>query len=520
MKRLLLICLLGLLLLAASPVLGEVTVSCTPENPRMGDYVDVTVTTDLENVKGVLYQLTCDGEEIFSGKPVTHLNVSFRPRREGTYTLTVTVQYGKKEQEAAEVRIPVSGTAPAQEAPDVVYSQKDGWWKDKVYSAKNHRSVEKAGCALFALSHSLQRLGFSGEEIRPDSLAQAYSRFYVPERGTNVEGLLTQAARDYGFITQDQLITTEKEIADCLERGDLLTFGIVLGHIAMADGLSEDGTKVHIVDSCAGATYERKDRFKTKGHIYYRAGDGTFTEAATPEDLPGLRWFFESQEYGGMDYWMDLSYCAYRGMRLIRTPWLQAPADGEYQPAELEYAGALISKVTVNEESVRIPTADLRWETRGADTPQLAVVTNKKGTRLLDGKGNALSGVRLLVCGTMVPVLRLDDDTLYVVWQNTCGYLSRKNAELLPVRTEGAFQTGTISLNGKTAGAATVIVHLNPKANSVKVTEWKIGTPVAVVQEEDGFFLVEGKGVRGWVHSKYITLDLADEPESEEEKGE
>ena len=46
------------------------------------------------------------------------------------------------------------------------------------------------------------------------------------------------------------------------------------------------------------------------------------------------------------------------------------------------------------------------------------------------------------------------------------------------------------------------------------------GTPVAVVQEEDGFFLVEGKGVRGWVHSKYITLDLADEPESEEEKGE
>ena len=36
----------------------------------------------------------------------------------------------------------------------------DGWWRGKVYSKEHKRTLESSGCALFALSHALQRIGF------------------------------------------------------------------------------------------------------------------------------------------------------------------------------------------------------------------------------------------------------------------------------------------------------------------------------------------------------------------------
>ena len=161
----------------------------------------------------------------------------------------------------------------------MVYSQKDGWWHKVIYCKDPYETLERGGCAIFSLSHILQRYGVTGEEVQPAALAPRYSRFYIKNRGTDNEGLINKNAEIYGYITQPELITTEREAVQCLRRGDLFTFGIVLGHIAMVDGVSEDGTLVHVVDSAPGATFERKNRFKTKGHIFYQNEDGSFTEA-------------------------------------------------------------------------------------------------------------------------------------------------------------------------------------------------------------------------------------------------
>lgn len=506
-----LLCLAAALLaLAGASAAAEAKLSFSPENPRVGDYVDVTVVPDREGAVGVRYQLSTPAGVVFEGgeaDTTAHFTASFRPREEAVYTLTAVIVYGKKDTESVSVTVPVSGTAPEQEGPDVVYSQKDGWWHDVVYNKKHHRSLEKAGCAVFALSHALQRLGLEGEEIQPDSLAAKYSSFYIEGRGTDNGGLLTRAGSDYGFLTQPDLIETDRGVATCLKRGDLLSFGIVLGHIAMADGISEDGTKVHVVDSAPGATYERKDRFKIKGHIYYQEEDGSFTEAETADQLPGIRWFFETGEYGGMAYWMDLHYCAHKGMRLIRRPWLKADTGSGLQPVTLEYAGALISKVSSGNESRRIPTGDLAWTTDGADGPRIAVITNKKGAKLTDGDGKAVSGT--VYPGAMFIVLRVEDDLCYVLWKDTFCYIDRKNVDLLPVMRE-AFSTGIVSMNGKTAGTAKVTARYTPSAKGAKVTEWTIGTPVAVVETGKDFTLVEGKGYRGWIQNKYLTLDAAE----------
>ena len=491
---------------------AEAEITFAPENPRVGDYVDVTVTPGREGALGVRYTLTTPEGTVCKEKNATeHYTASFRPRTEAEYTLTATVVYGKKDEESVSVTIPVSGTAPTQEGIDVVYSQKDGWWHSVIYRPKKPvETLEKGGCAIFSLSHILQRLGFSGEDVLPENLCVKNSKFYIPGRGTDNPGLITQASKDYSFTTQEDLIETEKGVADCLKRGELLTFMIVTGHIAMADGISEDGKYVHVVDSATGATFERKDRWKTKGHIFRQEKDGSFTEVTSAGQLPGIRWFFETEDYGGMAYWMDLHYCAHQGMRLICRNWLQLETDEGLESVALDYSGAMVTKVIRGTEAIRVPTRNLHWTTVGADSPQVAVVSNKKGANLLDGDGKNLERYsKKLSPGTILTVLGTDDKLCYVFWKDTFCYIAAKNVELLPAQQE-TFSSGIISMNGKTSGTAKVTVRTGTKKNSPKVTELTIGTPVAIAEKSGDYYLVEGKGRRGWIHKQYLTLEGED----------
>jgi len=505
-----------LALLCCASASAEVAISFTPENPRLGDYIDVTVTPGREGAQGVRYKLTTPEGTVCDEKDATeHYTASFRPREEAEYTLTATVVYGKKDEESASVTIPVSGVAPVQQGTDVVYSQKDGWWHSVIYRPKKPvETLEKGGCAIFSLSHILQRLGFSGEDVLPENLCVKNSRFYIPGRGTDNPGLILQASKDYGFTTQDDLIETEKGVADCLKRGDLLTFMIVTGHIAMADGISKDGQYVHVVDSATGATFERKDRWKTKGHIFYQKEDGSFTEAMSADELPGIRWFFETEDYCGMAYWMDLHYCAHQGMRLVRRDWLQLETEGGLESVGLDYSGAMVTKVIRGQEdaseSLRVPTKDLRWNTTGADSPKVAMVSNKKGANLVDGDGKNLERYsKKLTPGTLLTVLDAGEDLCYVFWRDTFCYIATKNVDLLPVH-DGSFSSGIVSMNGKTSGTAKVTVRAGTNKKSVKVTEWTIGTPIAIAGKDGSYYLAEGKGRRGWIHEQYVTLEGAD----------
>ena len=514
-----------LLLLTAASALADPSLTFTPENPRVGDYVDVTVTPGREGALGVRYELSTSDGIVYKPKDkdkakatTTHYAASFRPREEAVYTLTATIVYATNDYETVSVTIPVSGTAPKQEGPDVVYSQKDYWWHKTPYKKGSPSgTLENAGCAIFTLSHILQRLGNTGDGLQPDILASKNSRFFV-QGGTDNGGLIRQAAADYGFVTEDELITTEREAITCLRRGDLFSFGIVLGHIAMADSISEDGTLIHVVDSAPGATFPRKNdkRIRLQGHIYYQKEDGSFVEAMTADELPGIRWFFESGEYGGMEYWMDLNYALHynkhAGMRLIRRPWLQTDLGSGLQSVSLEYIGTMVSKVSTGSESesVRVPSKDLTWTTDGADGPQIAIITNKKGAKLLDGDGNTLESItKPRPVGSMFAVLSVQDDLVYVYWNENFCWLSRKNVDLLPV-VQDSYTTAVVSKNGKTTGSAKVTVISSPEKKSTKVTEWPVGTPVTIVETGKEYTLAEGKGYRGWIPNENLTLDTAE----------
>jgi len=78
MKRLLFLLCLLLLLSACSAALADPAVSFSPEQPRVGDYVDVTVTPSRADPEEIIYELLLDGEKSITYKPET------RPRKQST----------------------------------------------------------------------------------------------------------------------------------------------------------------------------------------------------------------------------------------------------------------------------------------------------------------------------------------------------------------------------------------------------------------------------------------------------
>ena len=126
-----LLCLAVLLLVyAGASARAESTLVFSPENPRVGDYVDVTVRPGRE-AQSVRYELSTPAGVVYKSKAEdlsAHFTASFRPREEAEYTLTAVIVYGKNDTETVSVTVPVSGTAPAQGGTDVVYSPKDGAW--------------------------------------------------------------------------------------------------------------------------------------------------------------------------------------------------------------------------------------------------------------------------------------------------------------------------------------------------------------------------------------------------------
>ena len=198
---------------------------------------------------------------------------------------------------------------PVPEKEFVLYSQCDGYWKDKKY---RHSTLEHSGCAIFALSHALQLLGYEGNEITPEQLAQTYA-FCLLEGGTMNSTLIGHAGDDFGFKTRYELYHNLNDILSRMEKGAVYSFGVVSGHIAMVAGVTEDHSKFRIIDSAPSATLERIKG----GQIYYQDENGRFIPVSDLSDFPGSVYYIENNAYGGLEYYLDAAYVSKQGVRLI-----------------------------------------------------------------------------------------------------------------------------------------------------------------------------------------------------------
>ena len=288
---------------------GEAELKLSAETLAVGEVLDITVRAWTANQ--VQYTLYKDGVQAAKTEPGQHFTASFRPREAGDYRLSVTVTDEAGKQVTKTGAFTVDPSLSPEDGLADIYSQKDGWWADKKY---RHSNLGKSGCAIFALSHALYRFGYDGDAILPQNLAEKYAYCLIPGEGTSNELLINTAAKDFGFKTQKNLITEKKTIEELLNEGTLFSFSIVKGHIAMVSGISEDGSMIRVVDSAPGATMER-----IKGESpYFEIVSGVYRAALSLDDLPGIRWYLDTGEYGGMEYWLPMDYVAKRGVRLMQ----------------------------------------------------------------------------------------------------------------------------------------------------------------------------------------------------------
>lgn len=199
---------------------------------------------------------------------------------------------------------------PEEDASFQLYSQCSGYWKDKKYRTSN---LEKSGCAVFSLSHALQHLGYTGDEIRPEILAQTYA-FALVQGGTMNDLLVGHAGEDFGFKTRYELYSDLPTIRSRMDQGAVYSFGIVTGHIAMIIEKSEDGAMFRVVDSAPSATWERIKN----AQLFLRDEEGAFYPISDLSQIPGIRYYIETGSFGGATYWLEDSYIAKRGVRLIQ----------------------------------------------------------------------------------------------------------------------------------------------------------------------------------------------------------
>lgn len=286
---------------------GELRVTLSADAVGVGDVVDITV--DAWTATGIGYELSFDGKIVAAASDTDHRFASYRVREAGEYTLKVTVTDEKGLSRSQTLTFTGDPDMPVVSDP-LHYSQKDGSWARTPY---RDRTLEQSGCAIFALSHALHRMGIEGEDTEPAALAKAYA-LCLTDTGTNNERLLREAGAKFGFTTRSALIGDGREITRRLQAGEMFSFAIVRGHIALIDGISEDGMMVHIVDSAPSATMERLE----DGVIYAEARAGILRPVESLDAIPGARWYFETDSYGCLEYWMPLSYAVRRGVRVIQ----------------------------------------------------------------------------------------------------------------------------------------------------------------------------------------------------------
>ena len=200
--------------------------------------------------------------------------------------------------------------------------------------------------------------------------------------------MITQAGLHFGFETVHLPVKDADEILSFLRRGDLFCFGPVARHVVLADAADAESRKVRVIDSDPGATFSRLGGTPA----WIPDEDGTWRKIRSAEEIPGIRWFFENNRFGGAEYWLDLDFCALRGMRLIRRPWLTLKEEGGETFVTPEAFGTAESTVTVNGDAVR----------------------NRKP----------------LPSGSAACALWVEADRVYVWWRGTYGYLRREDVEL------------------------------------------------------------------------------------------
>lgn len=199
-----------------------------------------------------------------------------------------------------------------------IYSQ-DIAWEGIDYSGG---TLQGYGCGLFSVNHAMQWIGIDPIPS-PAAMAETDRKrgFY-----SNEASYFARSAGIYGYSAEDlwnscyDIEPFRTRLKEVFNRGGAVTLhvsganrwsvnGHINGHYFLGVGISNDGNKVHVVDSSAGTTL---GVVRDSGHnAYYHDGNAFIPlnkEWGVDETIRAVSFGRQSEYASGCEYWVDIGF--------------------------------------------------------------------------------------------------------------------------------------------------------------------------------------------------------------------
>ena len=181
-------------------------------------------------------------------------------------------------------------------------------------------------------------------------------------------------------------------------------------------------------------------------------------------------------------------------------------SENEMIPVNVVYVGLVRSMVHLNGKEQLVDTCDLVWESEAPAEQLLAVINApKNGQAKMRAKTSAKSTV-LDTCRTnrVVRVLKVGKTWAFVDHNGLRGYIQNTSLTFYP-NERYEYETGYISVKGKTPKGETVYIRSAPKNNSRHLEQYPVATPLTIVSSDGNWTEIDVEGWHCYILSKYVS---------------
>ncbi len=205
-----------------------------------------------------------------------------------------------------------------------------------------------------------------------------------------------------------------------------------------------------------------------------------------------------------------------RGMALAArrngtyTPTAYRLGDCRWTRVEVAYMGTARSLISLDGEEMFVNTCDLSWETTAPDHQVLAVVKSQSAARLYpkpktSNKKDKTAILDRVPPGYVLRVIKTEGSWTMVDYKGLRGYILTSSLALY-ANEPREYRTGWVATkSGHTTGTSTVHVRNVPGGSQQE--EYRVGTPVTILDEDEKWCHVEVEGHMCYIQKDFVLYD-------------
>ena len=183
-------------------------------------------------------------------------------------------------------------------------------------------------------------------------------------------------------------------------------------------------------------------------------------------------------------------------------------ADGDLQEVTLVVMGVARSRVKLNGVEITVDTCDLDWVSEAPEKKKIAVVDAPIQGNVSIREKTSTKAFKMgqITTGEVVRVVSVKKSWTMVDYYGTRGWVLTSALKFY-ANEPREYQTGLISVKGRTKGTDTVWIRSEAKNSSRHLKEFRQGTPLVIFEMGPKWTEVDVEGWHCYILSEYVTVD-------------